>query len=1396
MPVRLNKIMRDLNVGLPTIVDFLQKKGIEVEEGNPNARISDDIYEILQKEFGKDQNQNKGFHPVSFENIKLSKFDVYLRFHEDIADKWDKNANNTMRFMELKSILTNGSRRCYFQKAKSDVKKNRSHHSIFIQLNDEKAIVFRVSLCQSKVDEFTTLYSYFVSKSKEVPFIKVPESEVYEAECNIHFVSDPQIEGSSAQDFQQLYKKVEALNLPKIELNKEKDKSIWKSYVTALKKLVREKEQIWKIKKISRPYQEDYIGDSRPSYIDIYINEKEMSKAFERDLKEFFSDELEDFGVNDENGFIEFSSFRELSQTEREKLQSLAFEYFYEFISQPIYSISGEIKFNQASDDNIADVYDDICQYMDSEYKIAMSIGRDGKINCLEKELPHVIKVAERRHGASIIVKKDSTMRLKVSFDMSNNERIDLHALKDEIVNLGLSLDRVKVEISEDGRQVAISVNSFIRHDAFSKLGLNHVKNVFSFSSYNKKALQPIDGLYIENGRYCADDIRIEKAKEILKTIHSTLSDDSYRILPTRYIFELPTPMVDIDTLREYKSSVDNEGSRTFSLDTSELIINASDADEYRKLISEIQEIKGVSIEDKKFSPVYYLKLKENLVIERCEIIQRIQKELRKRNYDRITYDSIKNYSRTLFDFTYNTEEERDLFVENLQKICDEIGGAIELFFDNVDGFTLFQFNKNVKLEADKEKEVARNVKQALFIYLTREDYKKYRETVEKDGDDAIFKGGISIGKLIRKEREKLKFRLETSRLGESKFEELLDRKDILEIQEGFIKPIFPGELTNISRMIKAMKKVTEPEQVGYPANANLSNFLFDPNMARLPQTDLEIEKMRIVNNLNEPMLKNQSKQLEAVAKALISPDIAIIQGPPGTGKTTVIAEIIWQTLLNNPVAKILITSQTNLAVDNALERLKGKKLVRPIRIGNIDKFEDEGKMYSDKRINEWHVAKIGTEEERNNSDNAVSHWINNVVANSDNSDNRFAPIVKKWAEGLEKGCSLIKTAFATEYLKQVNVFAATCSECGSRNFSETYQSIFLKDKENQREPIFDLVIVDEASKATPPELILPLTLGKRVVVIGDHKQLPPMIDENEFTEALDAVGAKKLVEDWTKIDYKTSQFEKLFVNAPRPVVASLDTQFRMHEQIMKCISQFYQDQEELENGLICGIKNEMNIRDFTNKASRWHGMNLAPFISHEDHAIWVNVDTPEEDPHKNKSYQNKGEVDAIKIVLHALKQSEGFKEYFDSCKKEEDKEIGIITYYMSQMIAIRNSIYPNFSKNEWRNFELHKYNNEFQIPFRINTVDRFQGMERNIIIISTVRSNCQKLADGKIIKNEKYPYALGFARECPRVNVGFSRVKRLLIVIGNEKHFSNKPEYAEAIQKMHRVDIAQLKNL
>lgn len=1329
---------------------------------------------------------SRQFVPIIFENASNQVIDVYLRLSDAIGDRWDNNANNTMRFESVKTLLASNTHECYFQKMKSEPTNSKSNHSIFIRLNEDRAINLKVSLWTINMD-FTSKYSYMVHKAKETPFIKYPEDEVYIAECRFHFLTYNEQSGSTAIDFQQLYQKIESLNIPTVELNKEKDKKIWNSYVTALKKLIREKEEVWKIKRIGKPYQEDYVNGERPTYLDISINEKELRNAFCKSLEELFRGELDDLGANDETAFIEFASFRELSQTERERVETLASEYFFELEPQPIHSLSGEIYFDHINEENIKDTYEQIRQYLVNEYEIPITIGTDGKISCNKDELNIASKVIEKQYGKSLTIQKDSSIRLKVHFKQPQEKKIiDIAAVRNVLLDLGLSLDKIKISATEDLHKIAIEVNSFLRFDAFKSIGLKHVKNVFKFGSRKRKAEKEISGLYIDNGLYCAEGIRIEEAKELQRKIQEELSDDSFRMLPTMYVYELPSEPIPISVLREFKANIDSEQC-TFDIKTEELTVNADSEEEYLEILENCQNAENVIIEQALYNPTYYIKLRSNLMDERKETIQNIQNELRKLDYNNVSYDYIKEYSRTIINYNYDSEEERDSFIDAIQKICETTDAHVSLRFDNIKGSTTYEFAKNEELETKREKEVYNNIRQASFIYLSRNEYEAYRTLVQKLGDDANFRGGIQIGTLIKKDHEKFKFRLRPE------FEDLLERVETGDLSDGYIKPIFPGELTNISRMIRAMKKVSDPDSAGYPANANLSNFIFDPNTARLPQEDIELEKKRILSNLNEPLLGRQPKQLDAVAKALIAPDIAIIQGPPGTGKTTVIAEIIWQTLLKNPAAKILITSQTNLAVDNALERLKGKKLVRPIRIGNIEKFEDEGKLYSDKRIKEWLSSRTDSIEERSSMDNAVFHWINTIISKTI-EDEQYQEAVTLWKKGLSSKTPLIKTIFSTEYLKQVNVFAATCSECGSKNFSDIYQSIFLKDKEIQGDPVFDLVIMDEASKATPPELILPLTLGQKVIIIGDHKQLPPMIDEKEFTEALEAVGAKKLIEDWTQTDYKTSQFEKLFVNAPRKVVSSLDTQFRMHEQIMNCIKQFYQDQEELEHGLICGIKDQMDIPDFTNKSSRWHGLQMIPFITPETHAIWVNVDTPEEKI--GTSYQNLGEIEAIKLVLKALTHSDGFQEYFSHCKKEEDKEIGVITYYMPQMLSIRRALYPEFGKKEWITFEQHKYENEYQLPFRINTVDRFQGMERNIIIVSTVRSNKQKVSEDKIIKNEKYPYALGFARELQRVNVGFSRAKRLLIVIGNEKHFSNKVEYAEAIQKMHKIDVKQLRNL
>jgi superfamily I DNA and/or RNA helicase len=1342
-------------------------------------------------EFNRRPETNNIFEGTSDEVIE-----VVLKVKDDFNDRYNRNPENKLRAEQVRELLLSENRICYFQKQKADDKNNRSRHKIIIPVGNERALEFVASLWTDKIDTFTELYSYRVAKFKEVSFFNEPTKNTTIRNCKFKFTEIEKKDGTNANSFKELYSAVESSEIPLVDINKEKDRQIWEKYVVALKKLVKQKEQVWKIQNIKMPYAEARQGEAeRANYIDIYINETELREQLEKDILGLFNEsELEDYGVSENKAFIEFKNYRELGQEELNQLKELGDELFYEISNNsPFHTISGKIDFKYADNVSKEDIYLEIQDKLETEYQLECSISNNGYIDLNENDIPHLRKIIEDNYSHILSVHKDNIVQLKVDFKTDNGLQQLIQPIKQKLDSEGL--DRARISITQ-GNNLLIEVGAFIPNHKFNSEGLTFVESVSRFQAMNPIKVKPINGIELVGNVYQIKNASKEDIDNALALLQQNFSGVSFRRLPTQYFFKV-NEKVNPETLRNFKTQTDLQGKTEFVLANSTIKISAESNTDYENQLKRIkQQFPSATIEEKTFKPAFQILFDTDVESKRQNVINKIQNEIRKEIGKSVDFDTVKKHTRILFSYQFKTDDERDSFKQAISTACSEHRHILNYTFENPLGRTTYELFKNETLELEKEKEVRRNVSQATFIYLNPAQRQNLSEKIEQFGEEAFFKEGIQIGRLVKKEKDRLKFRITDA------FDEIIngreqDRIELSEIRKGFIKPIFPGELTNIGRMIRAMKKVTEPNtRNGFPINQNLPNFLFDPNEARQSSTDLDEEKQKVVQNLNEPLLKDQPKQLEAVAKTLLAKDLALIQGPPGTGKTTVIAEIIWQTLLREPKAKLLITSQTNLAVDNALERIKGKKLVRPIRVGNIEKFEDEGKVYSNDRIKNWIQAKTGSKEEKQYSDNAVCQWIENVKDKC-SKEEKYAKAVSKWKKGLDEKDVLIKSTFSNAYYEYVNVFAATCSECGSRNFGDTYQMTFNQNSERKSEPEFDLVIMDEASKATPPELVLPLTLGKKVVIIGDHKQLPPMIDEKEFGEALEAVGAKKLIEDWTKEDYKVSQFEKLFKNAPKNFVASLDTQFRMHEQIMNCISEFYSDQEELENGLICGIKGEMNIADFNVKASRWHGISSVPFIEQKHHAIWVNVETPEDKV--GTSYENSGEIQAIQTVLRALTKAEGFEQYQNHFKKDEDKEIGIITYYMPQMQSIRKAMYPQFSKNEWRNFEQHKFENEFQLPLRINTVDRFQGMERNIIIVSTVRSNKQyKEERGKKIPidNNKYPFALGFARELQRINVGFSRAKRLLIVVGNEKHFSHKPEYQQAIQKMHRIDIAQIQNL
>lgn len=224
-----------------------------------------------------------------------------------------------------------------------------------------------------------------------------------------------------------------------------------------------------------------------------------------------------------------------------------------------------------------------------------------------------------------------------------------------------------------------------------------------------------------------------------------------------------------------------------------------------------------------------------------------------------------------------------------------------------------------------------------------------------------------------------------------------------------------------------------------------------------------------------------------------------------------------------------------------------------------------------------------------------------------------------------------------------------------------------------------------------------------------------------------------------------------------------------MHPDINKVIEQFYTK----DGGLECGFINEDYESEGTT-FSRYHGIDIVGLLSPENHVVWIDTNSPE--IAEGTSRINKGEVDAIEWILSQLADSESFAKYNNKFDNEEDKEIGLITFYGAQLKRLRR-LQANYSG---------------KLMLKPSSVDRFQGMERNIVIVSLVRSNCiaeneKQAPDFRVYKELGYRKQkdFGFAKSPNRLNVALSRAKRLLIIVGNSAHYSAyKNKDGEAIYK------------
>lgn len=309
----------------------------------------------------------------------------------------------------------------------------------------------------------------------------------------------------------------------------------------------------------------------------------------------------------------------------------------------------------------------------------------------------------------------------------------------------------------------------------------------------------------------------------------------------------------------------------------------------------------------------------------------------------------------------------------------------------------------------------------------------------------------------------------------------------------------------------------------------------------------------------------------------------------------------------------------------------------------------------------------------------------------------------------------------------------------------------------------FDVVIIDEVSKATPPELLIPLMKARKAILVGDHRQLPPLFKEHEksYKEIIysseDENEDENLKELLTEENFKrfrrmvtASLFKEYFEKADSLIKHSLLTQYRMHSDIMNVINRFYDGR--LNNGLDKDTENKIKNHDLTIKA-----IDGTRFIVPDKHAYWIDSSTL---PNQEEFYETRPQgstsaeniLECFLIVELLKKMAQEYKE--KGYNKNNQKTVGVISFYQLQVNRLRNMI-----KKEKKKFDFSSLNID------INTVDRFQGKEKQIIITSLVRNL-------KTTRRSEGSHIAAFER----INVAFSRAQEMLVIVGARNMYAGQP--------------------
>ncbi len=454
--------------------------------------------------------------------------------------------------------------------------------------------------------------------------------------------------------------------------------------------------------------------------------------------------------------------------------------------------------------------------------------------------------------------------------------------------------------------------------------------------------------------------------------------------------------------------------------------------------------------------------------------------------------------------------------------------------------------------------------------------------------------------------------------------------------------------------------------------------------------------------------------QKTAIENALSCENFFLIHGPFGTGKTRTLVELISQETRQGH--KVLATAESNAAVDNILERLMENKKLTLTRLGHPQRVSKHNITQTlaykvehhklNKKIKRIHKkidnliekrrvhTKPTPQYRRGFSDYDILHMASKGKGSRGISEEKMKSMAQ-WIEINQEideyhdEIKRIENRMIKDIIASSDVILATNSSAALEAISRVK---------------FDVAIIDEASQATIPSVLIPIAKAHRFILAGDHKQLPPTIISDRAGEL-----SKTLFEELIRIYPFKSQL--------------LNTQYRMNSLLMK-----FPNEEFYDNGLRSDSSvNDINIRDILDSGNDEEALL---FIDTSD--IYDNNEMHLKD---SKSIVNELEAEiAIKIA----------NDYLNDGVDESD--IGIISPYADQVKIIQS-----------------------MTPVEVKTVDGFQGREKEIIIISTVRSNDH----GNI----------GFLKDLRRLNVAITRAKRKLIIIGNTNTLMVNPTYERLVK-------------